>query len=90
MTQVATRRSGTAAERPGRRHVATLIVGSGFAGLGAAIRLKKEGRDDFLVIERGSEVGCIVIQVILGFRGGYCGNGAVVCRCARCGSRSDW
>ena len=34
-----------------------LIVGSGFAGLGAAIRLDRAGRPDFLVIERGSEVG---------------------------------
>src|SRR5690348_8334831 len=41
----------------GRRHVQTLIIGSGFAGLGAAIRLMKEGREDFLVVERGPEVG---------------------------------
>ena len=34
-----------------------LIVGSGFSGLGAAVRLRKDGRDDFLVIERGGEVG---------------------------------
>jgi cation diffusion facilitator CzcD-associated flavoprotein CzcO len=40
-----------------RRHVETLIIGSGFAGLGAAIRLRKDGREDFLVVERGSEVG---------------------------------
>jgi cyclohexanone monooxygenase len=33
------------------------VIGSGFAGLGAAIRLAKEGIDDFLVVERGSEVG---------------------------------
>jgi cation diffusion facilitator CzcD-associated flavoprotein CzcO len=33
------------------------IVGSGFSGLGAAIRLKQEGRDDFVVLERGDEVG---------------------------------
>jgi len=39
------------------RHVKTIIVGSGFAGLGLAIRLSQEGRDDFLVLERGSEVG---------------------------------
>ena len=32
-------------------------MGSGFAGLGAAIRLDRAGRRDFLVIERGSEVG---------------------------------
>ncbi|MGI8677763.1 MAG: flavin-containing monooxygenase [Jatrophihabitans sp.] len=40
-----------------RRHVEVLVIGSGFAGLGAAIRLVKDGREDFLVIERGSEVG---------------------------------
>src|SRR5205809_1963351 len=60
MTQVTADRS-TEPRRPaagrGRRHLHVLIVGSGFAGLGAAIRLMKEGRDDFLVIERGSEVG---------------------------------
>ena len=28
-----------------------------FAGLGAAIRLRKDGRDDFRVIERGDAVG---------------------------------
>jgi len=39
------------------KHVDVLIVGSGFAGLGAAIKLAKDGRHDFLVIERGSEVG---------------------------------
>jgi len=39
------------------RHVRVLIVGSGFSGLGAAIRLDRASRHDFLVIERGSEVG---------------------------------
>src|SRR5262245_40264562 len=57
MTQVATRRTSASRSSRRRRHVAVLIVGSGFAGLGAAVRLLKEGRDDFLVIERGSEVG---------------------------------
>jgi cyclohexanone monooxygenase len=60
MTQVAARRAATTSTGAGRnrrKHVSVLIVGSGFAGLGAAIRLRKEGRDDFLVIERGSEVG---------------------------------
>jgi cation diffusion facilitator CzcD-associated flavoprotein CzcO len=33
------------------------IVGSGFSGLGMAIRLKQQGRDDFVVLERGDEVG---------------------------------
>jgi cation diffusion facilitator CzcD-associated flavoprotein CzcO len=61
MTQVTTpRRAAPAVPRSAegrRRHVRVLIVGGGFAGLGAAIRLLQEGRDDFLVIERGSEVG---------------------------------
>ncbi|MDG3012527.1 NAD(P)/FAD-dependent oxidoreductase [Rhodococcus sp. D2-41] len=39
------------------RHIDVLIIGSGFAGLGAAIRLAKEGRHDFLVLERGQDVG---------------------------------
>src|SRR6476661_10283707 len=38
-------------------HVSVLIVGSGFSGLGAAIRLDRAGRRDFLVIERAAEVG---------------------------------
>ena len=39
------------------RHLRTIIIGSGFAGLGLAIRLTQQGRDDFLVLERGSDVG---------------------------------
>ena len=33
------------------------IVGAGFGGLGMAIRLKQEGTDDFVLIERGADVG---------------------------------
>ena len=33
------------------------IVGAGFGGLGMAIRLKQEGIDDFVLLERGSDVG---------------------------------
>src|SRR5918998_275270 len=33
------------------------IVGAGFGGLGMAIRLKQEGIDDFVLIERGDDVG---------------------------------
>jgi len=35
----------------------TLIVGSGFAGLGAAVRLDEAGRRDFLVVEKGDSLG---------------------------------
>jgi len=38
-------------------HYPIVIVGSGFAGLCAAIKLKESGRDDFVVLERGSDVG---------------------------------
>jgi cation diffusion facilitator CzcD-associated flavoprotein CzcO len=36
---------------------AALIIGAGFAGLGAAIRLRQAGVEDVVVLERGSEVG---------------------------------
>ena len=38
-------------------YVEILIVGSGFSGLGMAIRLAQSGRRDFLVLERGDDVG---------------------------------
>ncbi len=34
-----------------------LVVGTGFAGLGTAVRLRTSGRTDFAVIERGDDVG---------------------------------
>lgn len=34
-----------------------LIIGSGFAGLGMAIQLKRRGDDDFLILERADDVG---------------------------------
>jgi cation diffusion facilitator CzcD-associated flavoprotein CzcO len=34
-----------------------LIVGSGFAGLGMAARLKQAGEHDFVILERGDDVG---------------------------------
>ena len=39
------------------RAVDHLIIGSGFAGLCAAIKLEEDGERDFVVIERGSDVG---------------------------------
>ncbi|MGH3937540.1 MAG: flavin-containing monooxygenase [Pseudonocardiaceae bacterium] len=38
-------------------HVQVAIVGSGFAGLGMAIRLKQSGMHDFVVLERADDVG---------------------------------
>jgi cation diffusion facilitator CzcD-associated flavoprotein CzcO len=45
--------------RPGENsaHTHVAIIGSGFGGLGAAIRLKREGFDDFRVYERAADVG---------------------------------
>src|SRR3954454_11556538 len=37
--------------------VSIAIVGSGFSGLGLALRLRQEGIDDFVVLERGDGVG---------------------------------
>jgi len=41
----------------GGTHARVVIVGSGFGGLGAAIRLRQAGVDDFVVLERGDDVG---------------------------------
>jgi cation diffusion facilitator CzcD-associated flavoprotein CzcO len=38
-------------------HVNIAIVGTGFSGLGVAIRLARAGRRDFVVLERGADVG---------------------------------
>ncbi|MER7478628.1 NAD(P)/FAD-dependent oxidoreductase [Streptomyces sp. NPDC126510] len=40
-----------------REHVRVAVVGSGFGGLGAAVRLRREGVTDFVVLERASSVG---------------------------------
>ncbi len=36
---------------------AVTIVGSGFSGLGMAIRLKKSGMDDFVILEKEDDIG---------------------------------
>ncbi|HEX3613735.1 MAG TPA: NAD(P)/FAD-dependent oxidoreductase [Sporichthyaceae bacterium] len=38
-------------------HVGIAIVGTGFSGLGTAIRLARAGRRDFVVLERADDVG---------------------------------
>ncbi|MUL44447.1 NAD(P)/FAD-dependent oxidoreductase [Mycobacterium sp. CBMA293] len=37
--------------------ISTAIIGAGFAGIGAAIRLKDQGITDFAIFERGTRVG---------------------------------
>jgi cation diffusion facilitator CzcD-associated flavoprotein CzcO len=39
------------------RDCSVIIVGSGFAGLGMAIRLKQAGIDDFVILEQADDVG---------------------------------
>jgi cation diffusion facilitator CzcD-associated flavoprotein CzcO len=38
-------------------HFRVAVVGTGFSGLGMAIRLKQQGIDDFVVLERAEEIG---------------------------------
>ncbi|MFF4434015.1 flavin-containing monooxygenase [Streptomyces sp. NPDC001513] len=53
-------RTGTETAPGGRgptRHLRVAVIGTGFSGLGTAIRLLQSGIDDFLVFERADEVG---------------------------------
>lgn len=40
-----------------QEHVRVAVIGSGFGGLGAAVRLRREGVTDFVVLERAGSVG---------------------------------
>jgi cation diffusion facilitator CzcD-associated flavoprotein CzcO len=33
------------------------VIGSGFSGIAMAVRLKRDGREDFVVLERADDVG---------------------------------
>src|SRR5687768_10000312 len=39
------------------RHYDVLVIGAGFAGVGAAIKLAEAGFDDFAVLEKADTVG---------------------------------
>lgn len=49
--------ANTDATLPPAPHVRVAVVGTGFAGLGMAYRLKQEGIDDFVLLEKADEVG---------------------------------
>lgn len=53
----ARRRASTKTARAAEPPAAVLIVGAGFAGLGAAIRLQQAGIRDIVIVERASEIG---------------------------------
>ena len=38
-------------------HHRVVIVGSGFSGIGMAIKLRQEGERDFVLLERAGELG---------------------------------
>ncbi len=38
-------------------HVQVAIIGSGFGGIGTAVQLKRQGIDDFVIVERAGDVG---------------------------------
>ncbi|WP_216215557.1 flavin-containing monooxygenase [Amycolatopsis aidingensis] len=40
-----------------RTEAGVIIVGTGFSGLGMAIQLRKEGREDFVILEKAQDVG---------------------------------
>ncbi len=40
-----------------RTHTRIVIDGTGFSGLGAAIRFRQEGIDDFVILERARDLG---------------------------------
>ncbi|MFJ4970048.1 flavin-containing monooxygenase [Streptomyces sp. NPDC088755] len=59
-TTTATHAPGHAAEPAGdevRERADVLVIGTGFAGLGTATRLKRQGRHSFVVLERADDVG---------------------------------
>ncbi|HLX39535.1 MAG TPA: NAD(P)/FAD-dependent oxidoreductase [Ktedonobacteraceae bacterium] len=39
------------------RSVHTVILGTGFSGLGMAIRLKQHGQEDFVILEKAADIG---------------------------------
>ena len=47
----------TVVEQPLPSHVKVAVIGSGFAGIGSAVRLKEQGIEDFVVLERADGVG---------------------------------
>ncbi len=47
----------SAQQRSLPRHVRHLVIGAGFAGLGAAIKLSEAGEHDFVVIDKDDDIG---------------------------------
>src|SRR5205807_5881212 len=57
ITTSSTSRAELSPLEPGVPHVRVAVIGSGFAGLGMAIKLRQAGIDDFVILERAEDVG---------------------------------
>jgi cation diffusion facilitator CzcD-associated flavoprotein CzcO len=57
MTTATTTNGTTAAAREAARHHDVIVIGAGFAGVGAAIKLKEAGFTDYAVLEKAGNVG---------------------------------
>ena len=44
-------------DQANKRHIDMVILGTGFSGLGMAIRLKQQGYENFVVLEQASDIG---------------------------------
>src|SRR6516165_167039 len=44
-------------DQANKRQVQVVILGTGFSGLGMAIRLKQQGYENFVVLEQASDIG---------------------------------
>jgi cation diffusion facilitator CzcD-associated flavoprotein CzcO len=49
--------AAAASPAPLPSHVRVAIIGAGFGGIGAGVRLRQAGRDDFIILERASSIG---------------------------------
>ncbi len=49
--------AGDGKAETGVQHFETVIIGTGFSGLLSAIRLQKKGFNDFVLLERGADIG---------------------------------
>jgi cation diffusion facilitator CzcD-associated flavoprotein CzcO len=61
-TSATTPRTGTrprhaTAAGPLPRHTRVAVIGSGFSGIGTAVRLRQQGIEDFVVLERAASLG---------------------------------
>ena len=54
--------TGPVASNDSLKHLETTvaIIGAGFSGLGMAIQLRRQGRDDFLILEKSHDVGGVL------------------------------